>query len=78
MIGRVLPTGRTAGAEGDYTNSLMTTYIKRNYYTATSLLVVLLSFWKVAQRLALHYNFYSLNLPTIGVCKVNASFDWYW
>lgn len=43
MIGRALPSGRTAGAEGGYTNSLMATYIKRNYYTATSLLVVLLS-----------------------------------
>lgn len=59
VIGRVLLSGRTAGVEGDYANSLMTTYIKRNYYTATTLLEVLLPFWKVAQRPALHYKLFS-------------------
>lgn len=59
VIGRVLLSGRTAGVEGDYANSLMTTYIKRNYYTATTLLEVLLSFWKVAQRPALYYKLFS-------------------
>lgn len=31
--GRALLSERTAGVEGDYVNSLMTAYIKRNCYT---------------------------------------------
>lgn len=72
--GRALLSGRTAGAEGDYMNSLMTAYIRRNYYTANALSVVLLlSFWKVTQSPAFLLLGFVCNWGTLGKCQTEVS-----
>lgn len=67
--GRVLPSGRTAGVEGNYVNSLMAAYIKRDYYTARALSVLLLPFWEVTQSPAFLLLGFVCNCGRLGKCQ---------